>query len=349
MPEPISVTFRDQTTGRINDLLMDEDEACAQSQNLLGYLAGALLNYKDEGIEFTPSVLLCDAIQEFLKAFPGAVSHMIGSAPLDPSSGPKILKECAPLSSRNWFIFIERTDGGNVNYGVFTYFRLPTAIPLHEGININPNQFCVLVRKISTNTIEMRGAKGSVLTLIFSTLRESANSTMPIEKFASGCCARVLDEKISKDFKTYFSRLLDAALTSSHGTIMVCAEDLNLTDVPEMYDAVPVSPLLDFQAAFLEFQTANTAGSILSLQRCEELLQGFLRCDGMIVFDTSGRVTAYRVFFKPTEATSGTPNVVVGGARRRAFEGVKNLVGSRLVSVLFRSQDGLTLHHGIDQ
>src|SRR3954451_3921341 len=103
MPEPISVTFRDQTTGRINDLLLDEDKACAQSQNLLGYLAGALLNYKDEGIEFTPSVLLCDGIQEFLKAFPGAVSHMIGSASLDPSSGPKILKECAPLSSRNWF------------------------------------------------------------------------------------------------------------------------------------------------------------------------------------------------------------------------------------------------------
>jgi hypothetical protein len=49
MPVAISVTFRDQTTGRINDLLMDEHRACAQSQNLLGYLAGALLNYKDEG------------------------------------------------------------------------------------------------------------------------------------------------------------------------------------------------------------------------------------------------------------------------------------------------------------
>src|SRR5829696_5254431 len=48
MPGSISVTFRDQTTGRINELLIDEHQACAQSQNLLGDLAGALLSYTDE-------------------------------------------------------------------------------------------------------------------------------------------------------------------------------------------------------------------------------------------------------------------------------------------------------------
>jgi hypothetical protein len=315
----------------------------------LGYLAGALLRYKDEGVEFTPTVVLCGSIQDFLKAFPGSVSHTIGKAPLDPSSGPKILKDCGPLSSRNWFIFIERTGDGYVNYGVFTYFRLPTAIPLHEGINIDPNQFCVLIRKVSINTIELRGAKGNVLTLIFSTEREAATSVTSIERFATACCARVLDAKISRDFKTYFVRLLETVLTSCHGTILVCAENLNLAGVPEMQDAVPVSPLLDFESAFLEFHTTNTAGSILTLQRCEELLHGFLRCDGMVVFDTHGRVVAYRVFFKPMGGAAGTAGIVVGGARRRAFEGVKSLVGTQLVSVLFRSQDGLTLHHGVSE
>jgi hypothetical protein len=347
MPTTVSITFRDQTTGKINDLLMDEHQACAQSQNLLGYLAGALLSFKDEGIEFTPSVILCDALQSVLKAFPGAVSHTIGRAPLDPGSGPKILKDCAPLSSRNWFIFIERRGDGDVDYGVFTYFRLPTAIPLHEGITINPDQFCVLLRKVNVNTIEMRGAKGSSLTLIFSTVREALNSGVPIERFAASCCAGTLDETAQKGFKTYFTRLLEAALTSSHGTILVCAEGLELGTVSELQDAVPVSPTLDFQAAFLEFQTAPTADAILNLQRCEELLQGFLRCDGMIVFDTAARVTAYRVFFRPTGPDPGANDEVVGGARRRAFEGVKKLVGKQLLSALFRSQDGLTLYHGV--
>jgi hypothetical protein len=35
----------------------------------------------------------------------------------------------------------------------------------------------------------------------------------------------------------------------------------------------------------------------------------------------------------------------VGGARRRAFEGLKKLGKEHLLAVLFRSQDGTTIHH----
>jgi hypothetical protein len=351
MPDPVSVTFRDQTTGRINDLLIDEHKACAPSQNLLGYLAGALLNYKDEGAELSPSIVLCDSIAGVLRAFPGGIAHHVGRASLDAASGPKILKDCAPLSGDNWYVFVERTDDLQVSYGVFTYFRLPTAIPLHEGITINRDEFCVLVRRVSTNTIEMRGAKGNILSLIFSTIREPLNSSSPIERFSKKCVSGISNPKISVDFGSYFSRLLESSLTSSHGTILLCGENIVLSEIPEMQDAVPVTPALDFQAAFLEFQTANSAGSILGLQRCEELLQGFLRCDGMIVFDTQARVTAYRVFFRPTgeaKIQSGQGEIV-GGARRRAYEAVKEFVGKQLTSALFRSQDGLTLQHEVDE
>jgi hypothetical protein len=100
MPDAVSVTFRDQITGRINDLLLDEHEACAQSQNLLGYLAGAILDYRDEGVEFTPSVVLCDDLDLVLRSFPGSVAHTIGFSALDPASGPKILKDCGPCRAR---------------------------------------------------------------------------------------------------------------------------------------------------------------------------------------------------------------------------------------------------------
>jgi hypothetical protein len=327
---------------------MDEGRPDARAQNLLGFLAGELLNYKEEGVELTPSIVLCDSLRGFLEVFPGPVSHTIGTAPMEHSSGPRILKDCGPLSSRNWFIFIECADNVHANYGVFTYFRLPTAIPLPEGITINPDQFCILVRRIGPNTIEMRGAKGSILTMIFSTTRESSTAEAPIGEFAVACCAKIMNDVSGGEFKTYFARVLDASLTSSHGTILVCAEDLDLPTIPEMQDAVPVLPMLDFHAAFAEYQTAGSAGSILNLQRCEELLQGLLRCDGLVVFDTIGRVTAYRVFFRPTSKPGGE-QAVVGGARLRAYEGLKPLVGKQLVSVLFRSQDGLTLHHGVNQ
>src|ERR1700676_3252994 len=108
MPEVVSLTFRDQATGKINDLLMDEDKACAATQNLLAFLAGSLFDYKDEGVELLPEILLCDSIKEKLQSFPGAVTHHVGEASFDPGSGRQILKDCARLSSTNWFIFIER-------------------------------------------------------------------------------------------------------------------------------------------------------------------------------------------------------------------------------------------------
>jgi hypothetical protein len=346
MPEPKFVTFREQTTGRINDLLIDEHGACAATQNLLSYLAGALLNYKEEGIEFTPSVVLCDSIEGFLKAFPGAVFHLIGNAPLDPSSGPRILKECAPISNRNWFIFIERSDKGHARYGVFTYFRSPTAIPLHEGITIDPTQFAILTKKVSSNTIEMRGAKGSHLTLVFSTVREGPSASDPIDRFSAACCAGIAD---NAKLKSYFARVLEDALTPSHGAILVCGGNVNLSVIPEMHDPVLVLPELDFKSAFAEYQSSDSAGSILNLQRCEELLQGFIRCDGIVIFDTCGRVIAYRVFFRPGAGTAHNDSASVGGTRRRAFEGIKAMVGTQFKSVLFRSQDGLTLYHGVNE
>jgi len=345
MPENASVTFRDQTMGRISDLLADEGLACAQSPSILSYLAGALLNYTEEGVEFTPSVVLCVSLENFLKSFPGAVAYRIGDLALDAASAKKILKECAPLTNKNWFIFIERINDHECRYGVFSYFKLPTAIPLHEGITIDPTQFAVLTRKVSTNTIEIRGSRGNILTMIFSTIRGAATAGNPIDSFCGACCADIVDSSTTRSFRAYFSRVLEEALTSSHGTILICGRNLDLSQVPELKDAVPVEPKLDFRAAFMEYDESKSAGSMLNLQRCEELLQGFLRCDGIVVFDAHGCITAYRVFYRHHAGAAPIP-AVDGGARRRAFEGIRMLVGPHLLAALFRSQDGLTLHHG---
>jgi hypothetical protein len=140
-------------------------------------------------------------------------------------------------------------------------------------------------------------------------------------------------------------RLLESALVVSHGTILLCTKEVDVSLIPELKDSTLLYPFLDFHLAFNEFKMTGTAGSILMLQRCEDLLHGFLRCDGMIVFDTLGHVTAYRVFFQAAQGHQPVAEVV-GGARRRAFEGVKALVGHHLVCTLFRSQDGHMLYQG---
>ena len=106
-----------------------------------------------------------------------------------------------------------------------------------------------------------------------------------------------------------------------------------------MKDHIGLSPALDFRKAFADYNGTKSAETILTLQRCEELLSGFLRCDGMISFNNMGSVTAYRIFYSPSEAAAPEAPKVNGGARRRAFEGLKPLVKNKIVSALFRSQD----------
>src|SRR5262245_53660907 len=54
---------------RLMIFLIDEDRACGDTQNLLAYLAGALLNYRDEGVEFFPTVVVCDSMRSRLQVF----------------------------------------------------------------------------------------------------------------------------------------------------------------------------------------------------------------------------------------------------------------------------------------
>jgi hypothetical protein len=347
MPSNTTLTFRNQTTGSINDLLEDEGLQCLQSQNLLTYLAGALLNYKEEGVELAPSILFCESVSKVFQAIPGLVRYQIRTVALSADSGSRILKDCAPLTSRNWFIFVERVNGHELAYGVFSYPLLPTTITLSEAISLPEGVFSVLLRKVSSNTVEVAGAKGNKLALVFSTMREQTTAARdPIDAFAGNCCRDVPGEPAVEGFQGYFKRLLEQALTASHGTILACANVADLSGIVQLKDAVLVQPMLDFREAFTEYQQTSSAEAIVKLQSYEDLLFGFLRSDGIVIFDTKGCVMAYRVFFREAnDAPASAPNVV-GGARRRAFEGVKGLVGSNLVSALFRSQDGLTLHHG---
>lgn len=338
------VSFRDQANGRIVDLLNVTGLVCAHSHGLISYFAGALLNYKEEGFELFPSIVLCESINGFLSSFPGSVFHVIGEASLDQASGRKILKECAPLSGDNWHVIIERDEkNGSFHYGIFTFFKTPTAIPLHEGINLDQTNPSVLIRKTVANTIEIRGSTGEPLTLLFSTLRESTETSVPINDFSKTCCSSIDMEDEKNEFLNYFSQLLKSVLASCHGTILICADGLNFETTSALKDAVCIRPSVDFLSAFREYKAEDSAESILSLLRCEELLKGFLRCDGMIVFNSKGCISAYRVFYKPSDEVKEKTKIVLGGARRRAFEGMKSFVGVEVVSLLFRSQDGETI------
>jgi hypothetical protein len=198
----------------------------------------------------------------------------------------------------------------------------------------------ILVERADPKTILMTGARGNSLRVAFSTTRVAAVEGEAVAQFAHACAGACEVE----GFEGYFVSVLNRALGESHGTI---------TSVPGMTDAIKLLPPVDLPTAFGVYRTADSAESILELQRSENLLTALLQSDGIVVFDAKGRAAAYRVFYKPPSASSAEGEAiapaappVVGGARRRAFEGVRSYVGNHLKAALFRSQDGHTEYQG---
>lgn len=338
-----TITFRSQITGTLSDLIRDEGVVCQHSVDFLSALAGGILRYRDEGVELSPTIIYSTDIDKVLVSFPGTVKYAIGEVDANPNSVKKILKDCAPLAMGSWCIFIERTGQMRLKYGVFYYNTLPTTLPISDAISICSNVFCVLVTKTSPSTVEICGSKGNELSMVFSTTREeSVAPDNSINDFAMDCCSGITESADREDFKKYFTHLLNKVLTESHGTILICCSSAKLQTISELQDRIPLNPKLDFFSTFAIYKNSNSAESLMKLQSCEKLLSGILMCDGTVVFDAFGSVTDYRIFYR-SNTPNEIPQVADGGARRRAFEGIKGLLGGEFNSTLFRSQDGLTM------
>jgi hypothetical protein len=340
------VTFRTQTKGEIDDLLEDEGLQCALSQALVAVLVGELLHYAEEGRALTPSVMYCESAAEVTAGFPGSVRYEIGKTTLSADAGKQILKLCAPLATGSWHIFIERSDPSTLKFGVFKYLMLPTTAPLHEALEITRSEhFALVIRKTSLSSVEVRGSHGRHVNFLFSTVREDTVEHQPIDEFARVCCAANDSDVDHLLFVEYFKRMLERVLTACHGTILVCGDSERLRNEASLKDATWLQPPLDFWKTFKDYRTLDSSESILELQQLEELLTGLINSDGMVAFDGRGNVLAYRVFFTGQVAGS-VPSQPAGGARRRAFEGVKALLGTSVKAVLLRSQDGNMLIAG---
>jgi hypothetical protein len=342
----VTTIFRTQTSTSIQDLMDDEGLQCMPSHSLLCYLAGALLNYREEERELAPVVILCDDANALIKSFPGSTGYWLGNASPEADFGKRILKECAPLAAGNWHLFIERKSNGTFDYGIFSYPSLPTTLPLFDVITLSPLQLCVLLQKVGPQAVEIRGAHGSVLTLLFSTVREANQQDGSIGEFAEYCCVDLTAGADTEMFRIYLQHLLTRCVSRSHGTILACSTLQDLQSARELKDHVPLTPKLDFYAAFLEYRSAATAEAFQRMQNYEELLSGLMASDGIVCLDTSGGVIAYRAFYTQRTTTKVKAAVLSGGARRRAFEGSKQLVPRVLKALLFRSQDGQMLVHG---
>lgn len=339
MAKQTTVSLRVSTRGELTEFLEQEGKACAFSNRVISGLIGKLWNYKEEGVELSPSLVFCDDISVFGRGLPGFSRIRLGACTSTEDAAKRILKDCAPLTGESSMIFIERTDEGRtLQYGIFSFLRSPTAIGIEEAVRLDENQFVVLIKKSAPTTLQLLGSRRNSVSIVMSTVQDSDNSEAEIDRFIADVSSGADDE--SGQVRKYLKKTIYRELAACHGTILICSERDEYPTERSIEDRVSLEGGIDLIGHFQDFVRDGSAESLLKLQRAEDLLRGFLSCDGMIMFSTTGKIISYRVFYRA--AAEAGAEAVVGGARRRAFAGIGSLKSNDLRSVLFRSQDGTT-------
>lgn len=343
-PMPLkSVSFRTTLLGTTGDLLQTVGIDCARTARFLVNTISSLAIYTEEGQPFSPEVYLCNSISEMVKRAGAGAFIVLGTSADIESAGSLALKYGAPLCAARWNIFVERNDEGACRFGVFSETGDPAALTAEETLlnEYDPAFPLVMIAQNGVNRVRLTPAGKPAVEFRF-----NADIDVP-ELVDRGHISEIaMLISASKDaghhsFSAYLLRVLKSAIERSHGTL-IAVIGAGATGLPEILtDAVSIVPPLDlYQLYRTHMDEGRTSESVNALQGATELVAGFIASDGITVFDTDGRLRAYRAFIRPPEAPEPS---VSGGARTRAFNALREAVAeSQLNAAFFRSQDGRT-------
>lgn len=337
-----SISFRSSLVSGNLDLATNVGWECAKTAQLITGVVSQLAVYTEEGVTMTPSVFICGSVSILVQlAGVGEYIPLSGDVPLE-LAAPKLLKAAAPLCSGNWRIYIERNNNGlTCRYGVFCGSNDPSSLTVDEVVLDEYDEKFPVIRiaQSATNKVEVRTSAGDVTEFLF-------NSDQDVAAPKANEHIKSLSTAISKNsgssgelFAGYIDRMLSGAIKDCHGTLIavVPSDKGGLPD--NLSDIVRLDPPFHLYDRYQRhIDEGRTADSVSRLQAASELVSGFISSDGITVFNDAGYVLGYRAFVH--SENGGKP--ISGGARSRAYEAMKALVGIDLTAVFFRSQDGRT-------
>jgi hypothetical protein len=139
-------------------------------------------------------------------------------------------------------------------------------------------------------------------------------------------------EDVKEPAVSFLKRQLFDSLRQSHGCLIAVT---NMREAPKFLseDGVMLESPIDLPALVESLRKDRISAAYLESKG--SLLGGMLNSDGILLFDSRGRVLGYNCFVK-----TGKNDAVIGGARRRAFSTLKEKIGRGLSAAFMQSQDG---------
>ncbi len=345
------VTLRDQLKGKISDLLDDAGMTCHQTEEALIALSVDLADYREEGKQLYPRVVVCDDLVSTSRILQGSHAVEIGSGPRSPATARKCLKKCAPLASTNWLVWIERQPDA-FRFGVFRAPVSPTAVDLRSTLaDLEPATVrALLLAQLAPGTVEVVGAglegllvhlSGERVEVLPSAAQQDQLSRWFMESIKA---AHMLDPCVS-----FARNLFGDLLRESHGSLIAFVRSGDPVPAVLAEDGTILGEPLDLAELVIRHADDEPTENYTGLMASTALLGGMLNSDGITVLDTAGRILGYNCFVRASPDDL-KPSELVGGARRRAFTALSALVDSgELRAAFIRSSDGASEFNGGDQ
>src|SRR5262249_15797999 len=117
-----SLVFHESLRAEIVQLLNEEHMTCPITAESLLLLVVLLRDYREQGTELYPGVLITDDLPGMLPVLQGQHAILLGQGPREVATVRRMLKTCAPLTQGGWAVYLQRHPE-SLSFGVF---RLPT-------------------------------------------------------------------------------------------------------------------------------------------------------------------------------------------------------------------------------
>lgn len=333
-----NITFRTQLLGGVSEFCHNSGLSILSNTLNLVELIVLLARYQEEGVRLTPEVYLSTDIDKVTSLLPESEMIKIGNSSSDVSGIKEALKKCAPLAMGGWLIYIMDLDH-EIEYGLFRSSYNPISVFIDDVLmSSDDDQFKIVkIFQIADECVEISANNGEHHYIFLDHRKEDAQP--PLQYLND--LTTVITEEVKPDVKEptfgFLKYALYEALRKSHGCIIAVT---NMKRSPKflMDDGVIFDMPIDFPYLINALKKEKVAYSCLTSKVF--LINGMLNSDGIMLFDNYGRLLGYNCFIKIKNKD------VVGGARKRAFESLKDKVGRGLRAAFMQSQDGFTDFYG---
>jgi len=318
---------------------------CPETEEGLLELVVALSDYTEEGQALFPELVICDDLPITLGLLQCSDALRIGSGLRKPETIALALKRCAPLARTGWIVYLLRQPE-NIEYGVFRTSPSPTALDIRDTVlslgreEEKPN--ILIASQLADKVVEIVGAKSGILHIHLSaTPDDAAPPHDAVDGLIVAACADV-EATEKEQVESYLRTTLSNALRQSHGAligVLKAGIDGKAVSTDGIHFEQPIS-LTHLVKEHENLRSDQTLGSLIAYAG---LLTGMLATDGMVLVDSNARLVGYNLFVQSNPEGKQQGELVMGGARRRAFKALQECVrGEKLTACFIRSSDGMS-------